>query len=54
MVLTELKKFKERCINEIERQTTMNVAGFKIIARKISLPVIGEIPNIEDITKEID
>ena len=53
-IMTELKKFKERCINEIERQTTMNVAGFKIIARKISLPVIGEIPNIEDITKEID
>lgn len=53
-IITELKKFKERCIREIERQTRMNVTEFKIVAKKISLPVIGELPNIEDITKEVD
>ena len=53
-IITELKKFKERCIRNIERQTRMNVTEFKIVAKKISLPVIGELPNIEDITKEVD
>ena len=53
-IITELKKFKERCIRDIERQTRMNVTEFKIVAKKISLPVIGELPNIEDITKEGD
>lgn len=53
-IVTELKKFKERCIRDIERQTRMNVTEFKIVAKKISLPVIGELPNIEDITKEVD
>lgn len=53
-IITELKKFKERCIKDIERQTRMNVTEFKIVAKKISLPVIGELPNIEDITKEVD
>lgn len=53
-IITELKKFKERCIRDIERQTRMNVTEFKIVAKKISLPVIGKLPNIEDITKEVD
>ena len=53
-IITELKKFKERCIRDIEKQTRMNVTEFKIVAKKISLPVIGELPNIEDITKEVD
>ena len=53
-IMAELKKFKEKCIKDIERQTRMNVTEFKVVAKKISLPVIGELPNIEDITKEID
>lgn len=53
-IMAELKKFKEKCIKDIERQTRMNVTEFKIVAKKISLPVIGELPNIEDITKEVD
>jgi hypothetical protein len=53
-IMAELKKFKEKCIKEIERQTRMNVTEFKVVAKKISLPVIGELPNIEDITKEVD
>lgn len=53
-IIAELKKFKEKCIKDIERQTRMNVTEFKIVAKKISLPVIGELPNIEDITKEVD
>lgn len=53
-IITELKKFKEKCIKDIERQTRMNVTEFKVVAKKISLPVIGELPNIEDITKEVD
>ena len=39
-ILTELKEFKERCISEIERQTTMNVKNMKVIAKKIELPKI--------------
>ena len=53
-IIAELKKFKEKCIKDIERQTRMNVTEFKIVAKKISVPVIGELPNIEDITKEVD
>ncbi len=53
-IMAELKKFKEKCIKDIERQTRMNVTEFKIVAKKISLPVIGELPNIEDITNEVD
>lgn len=53
-IMVELKKFKEKCIKDIERQTRMNVTEFKVVAKKISLPVIGELPNIEDITKEVD
>ena len=53
-IIAELKKFKEKCIKDIERQTRMNVTEFKIVAKKISLPVIGELANIEDITKEVD
>ena len=53
-IIKELKKFKEKCIKDIERQTRMNVTEFKVVAKKISLPVIGELPNIEDITKEVD
>ena len=53
-IIAELKKFKEKCIKDIERQTRMNVTEFKIVAKKISLPVIGELPNIEDITNEVD
>ena len=37
-LVTELKNFKEKCIKEIERQTTMNVVGIKVIAKKIALP----------------
>ena len=53
-IIAELKKFKEKCIKDIERQTRMNVTEFKVVAKKISLPVIGELPNIEDITNEVD
>ena len=34
-ILTEMKAFKERCIKEIERQTSMNVVEMKIVAKKI-------------------
>ncbi len=37
-IVAELKKFKEKCIKEIERQTSMNVVSMRIIAKKISLP----------------
>ena len=35
-ILTELKKFKEKCIKEIERQTSMNIRDMKILAKKIA------------------
>ena len=41
-LVTELKKFKEKCIREIERQTTMNVVEMKIIAEKLTLPSLME------------
>ena len=36
-IVLELKNFKEKCIKEIERQTSMNVSNLKIVAKKISL-----------------
>ena len=36
-ILTEMKTFKERCIKEIERQTSMNVIEMKIVAKKIKV-----------------
>lgn len=35
---SELKAFKQKSIQEIERQTSMNVASMKILAKKIKLP----------------
>ena len=37
-ILNELKTFKEKCVKEIERQTSMNIRDMKILAKKISLP----------------
>ncbi len=37
-IISELNKFKEKCIKEIERQTTMNITNMRIVAKKISLP----------------
>lgn len=37
-IISELNKFKERCIKEIERQTTMHITNIRIVAKKISLP----------------
>ena len=39
-ILSELSEFKEKCIKEIERLTSMNVKSMKIIAKKINLPKI--------------
>jgi uncharacterized alkaline shock family protein YloU len=50
-IMLELRKFKERCIREIERQTTMNVRQMKITAKKIALP---NLPDIEEMTKNLD
>lgn len=36
-ILTEMKSFKERCIKEIERQTSMNIVEMKIVAKKIKV-----------------
>ena len=41
-LVNELKKFKEKCIKEIERQTTMNVVEMKVIAKKLTLPNLYE------------
>ena len=41
-LMSELKKFKEKCIKEIERQTTMNVVEMKVIAKKLTLPDLFE------------
>lgn len=41
-LINELKKFKEKCIREIERQTTMNVVQMKVIAKKLTLPNLFE------------
>ena len=37
-VITELKNFKERCIKEIEKLTTMNVLKITVIAKSIEMP----------------
>ncbi len=37
-IYSTLKIFKERCIREIERQTTMNVKNISIVAKKIEIP----------------
>lgn len=37
-IFLELKNFKEKCVKEIERQTSMNVKDMKILAKKIYLP----------------
>ena len=50
-IIGELKRFKELCIKEIEKQTTMNVVNMRIIAKKISLM---DLPDIEDFTNSID
>ncbi len=39
-ILSELGEFKEKCVKEIERLTSMNVKSIKIIAKKINLPKI--------------
>ncbi len=39
-ILSELASFKEKCIREIERLTTMNVKSMRIIAKKLTLPKI--------------
>ncbi len=36
-ILSELSSFKEKCIKEIERLTTMNVRSMRIIAKKIKM-----------------
>lgn len=41
-LMSELNKFKEKCIKEIERQTTMNVVQMKVIAKKLELPNLFE------------
>lgn len=37
-LVTELKTFKEKCIKELERQTTMNIVNMRVIAKKLTLP----------------
>lgn len=37
-VIKELKEFKERCIQEIEKLTTMNVIKITVIAKSIEIP----------------
>ena len=39
-ILSELERFKEKCVKEIERLTAMNVKSIRIIAKKIKLPKI--------------
>ncbi len=39
-LVSELKEFKEKCIKDIERQTTMNIVNMRIIAKKLTLPNI--------------
>ena len=40
-IASELKLFKDECVKEIEKQTSMNIKSFKIIAKKIELPNIS-------------
>ena len=37
-VINELKEFKEKCIKEIEKLTTMNVLKITVIAKSIEMP----------------
>ena len=37
-VIKELKEFKEKCVKEIEKLTTMNVQKITVIAKSIELP----------------
>jgi len=37
-VITEIKEFKEKCIKEIEKLTTMNVLKITVIAKSIEMP----------------
>ena len=37
-VIKELKEFKEKCVKEIEKSTTMNVQKITIIAKSIEMP----------------
>ena len=37
-VIKELKEFKEKCIKEIEKMTTMNVQKITVIAKSIEMP----------------
>jgi len=53
-IMSELRQFKEKCIKEIERQTTMNVVGLKVVAKKLKMPKLPTLPSIEDITNELD
>ena len=50
-ILRELKRFKEIAIKEIEKQTTMNVANMRIVAKKIALM---DLPDIEELTNSLD
>jgi uncharacterized alkaline shock family protein YloU len=50
-IIRELKHFKETCIKEIEKQTTMNVVSMRIVAKKLELP---DLPSLEDVTNSID
>ncbi len=42
-ILSALSDFKEKCIKEIERLTSMNVKSIRIIAKKLTLPKIFDI-----------
>lgn len=42
-LVSKLKEFKEKCIKELERQTTMNIVNMRIIAKKLTLPNIPSI-----------
>ena len=37
-VIKVLKEFKEKCVKEIEKLTTMNVQKITVIAKSIELP----------------
>lgn len=50
-ILSELGRFKELCIKEIEKQTTMNVVSMRIVAKKLSLP---DLPTLEDFANNLD
>ena len=37
-IIKELKEFKEKCVKEIEKSTTMNVQKITVIAKSIEMP----------------